>query len=61
VRDKEYLNWRYVDVPDVDYTIYLAEEGEEICGYIVLRCVNEEGLASNKSNSLFTFEGCKIL
>ena len=46
VRDKEYLNWRYVDVPDVEYTIYLAEEGGEICGYIVLKCVKEEGSAS---------------
>ena len=41
VRNKEYLNWRYVDVPDVDYTIYLAEKGEEIYGYIVLRCVEQ--------------------
>ena len=39
VRDKEYLNWRYFDVPDVDYTIYLAEKNKEICGYIVLRAV----------------------
>jgi hypothetical protein len=39
VRDKEYLNWRYCDVPDVDYTIYLAEKNKEICGYIVLRSV----------------------
>jgi hypothetical protein len=46
VRDKEYLNWRYVDVPDVDYTIYLAEKDGEVCGYVVLRCVKEEGLAS---------------
>ena len=46
VRDKEYLNWRYVNIPDVVYTIYLAEEGEEICGYMVLKCVKEESLAS---------------
>ena len=39
VRDKEYLNWRYCDVPDADYTIFLAEKNEEICGYIVLRAV----------------------
>ena len=46
VRDKEYLNWRYVDVPDINYTIYLAEEGEEICGYVVLRSVKEQNLIS---------------
>jgi len=44
IRDKEYLNWRYVDVPDVDYTIYLAEKNGEICGYIVVRCVKLQGL-----------------
>ena len=38
VRNKEYLNWRYAAVPDVDYSIYIAEEGGEICGYLVLRC-----------------------
>ena len=47
VRDKEYLNWRYVDVPDVDYTIYLAEEDGEICGYIVLGCAEQDQLAGH--------------
>lgn len=42
VRDKEYLNWRYVEVPDVNYIIYLAEENEEICGYIVLGCARQD-------------------
>jgi GNAT superfamily N-acetyltransferase len=44
VRDKEYLNWRYVNIPNINYTIYLAEEGEEICGYVVLRCVKKQNL-----------------
>ena len=44
IRDKEYLNWRYVDTPDINYTIYLAEERGAICGYIVLRCVKKEDL-----------------
>ena len=44
LRDKEYLNWRYVNVPDVDYTIYIAEKNEQIYGYIVLRCVEIQGL-----------------
>jgi len=45
IRDKKYLNWRYVDMPNADYTIYVAEEEDEICGYIVLGCKNEAGLA----------------
>lgn len=43
VRNKEYLNWRYVSVPNMDYIIYIAERREEFCGYIVLRCMNMKG------------------
>jgi len=44
IRDKEYLNWRYVDVPDVDYGIYLAEKEGQILGYAVLKCEKQQGL-----------------
>ena len=47
IRDKEYLNWRYVDVPNVDYTIYLAEEDEEIRGYIVFGCAKQDQLSGH--------------
>jgi hypothetical protein len=36
VRDDKYLNWRYVDHPNIEYIIYIAEESNEIRGYIVL-------------------------
>lgn len=36
VRNKKYLNWRYVDVPNNDYSVYVAERKKEICGYVVL-------------------------
>jgi len=42
VRNKEYLNWRYVAVPDVSYSIYIAEKGNQIYGYLVLRCMQQE-------------------
>jgi len=38
VRDKDYLNWRYVTIPDITYSIYVAEKVGEIYGYLVLRC-----------------------
>ena len=44
IRDKKYLNWRYVDVPNADYTIYVAEEEGKICGYIILGCKDVDGL-----------------
>lgn len=37
VRDKKYLTWRYLDNPNYDYTIYLAEKEGKILGYIVLK------------------------
>ena len=43
IRDKKYLNWRYVDAPNANYTIYVAEEGGRICGYIILGCKDASG------------------
>ena len=42
VRNRDYLNWRYVAIPDVDYQIYIAERGEKICGYLVLRYMQRD-------------------
>lgn len=36
VRDRDYLNWRYVAATDMDYTIYVAEKAGQIYGYLVL-------------------------
>jgi len=36
VRDKRYLNWRYMNMPNAKYTVYVAEKDNEVCGYIVL-------------------------
>jgi len=44
IRDKEYLNWRYVNTPDLSYTTYLAEKERQILGYIILRCKELRGL-----------------
>jgi hypothetical protein len=44
IRDKKYLNWRYVYAPNANYIIYVAEESGEICGYIILGCKDVDGL-----------------
>jgi GNAT superfamily N-acetyltransferase len=36
LRDKEYLNWRYVAVPDRHYSIYIAARSDTVAGYLVL-------------------------
>ena len=44
VRDRKFLNWRFVDKPGDGYSIFSAERGEEIQGYIVLKNAEMFGL-----------------
>lgn len=44
-RTKKYLNWRYIDVPNANYTIYMAEKNKKIYGYMVLDYKYHNGLA----------------
>ncbi|WP_051273482.1 GNAT family N-acetyltransferase [Desulfotruncus alcoholivorax] len=37
IRNSEYLNWRYIDIPYRRYHVLKAECDGRICGYIVLR------------------------
>ena len=36
IRDKKYLTWRYIDKPNSNYIIYVAEKEGKVFGYIVL-------------------------
>lgn len=44
VRDKDYLSWRYLQSPGRQYAIFIAEENNEIRGYVILRDRNLFGL-----------------
>ena len=44
VRDMDYLNWRYVSVPEANYQIYIAEKKGEIQGYLVFKFVERTKL-----------------
>lgn len=37
VRDRKFLNWRYVEKPGNEYTIFVARKRREIVGYIVVK------------------------
>jgi GNAT superfamily N-acetyltransferase len=37
VRDSRYLNWRFVDCPDLSYRRFVARKGDLVVGYSVLR------------------------
>jgi GNAT superfamily N-acetyltransferase len=54
LRNKNYLNWRYVNVPEVKYTIFIAEEKGKIQGYTVLRCVDEYNVKTGSIFDIFT-------
>jgi hypothetical protein len=41
-RSTNYLNWRFVNVPDTNYYKYIAEKAGEIHGYLVLRYFQDE-------------------
>lgn len=63
-KDERYLNWRYVQNPCVEYTIFIAEKEDEVDGYIVLKCEKDEGLImdffSNNDEVLFGLVGKAI-
>lgn len=41
IRDEQFLNWRYVRRPDDPHTILVAEQGNDILGYVVLKVKRE--------------------
>lgn len=51
VRSKEYLNWKYVEVPlltdfsnNTNFVIYVAEKEGQICGYVILKSEKQRDL-----------------
>jgi hypothetical protein len=63
VRDRRYLNWRFVARPDATYTMLTAVNGSETIGYLIFR-VREDGgqpigylvdyLVENRSAAVFS-------
>jgi hypothetical protein len=44
VRDRRYLNWRFVSRPDASYRYLVAARADEIVGYLVFRLAPRDGL-----------------
>lgn len=55
-RDKRYLNWRYTEHPENEYSIYLALERQKILGYCVLREMQEGNLSIGRIADIIGFE-----
>lgn len=43
-RDGPYLNWRFVKNPTEEYSLLACERGNDIAGYVVLKCQEKFGL-----------------
>jgi GNAT superfamily N-acetyltransferase len=63
VRDAQYLDWRFVQRPDAQYTILVAVEARRVVGYMVVRSTDKGGvhwgylvdyLVERRSRSLFS-------
>ena len=55
-RTHEYLNWKYVNQPGMNYSIYLAKQDNIIKGYIVFRKNSKEELEFGMITDLYTAE-----
>ncbi len=44
IRDKQYLNWRFIDYLGAGYEVYVAKENKKILGYSVFRYEESDGL-----------------
>jgi hypothetical protein len=44
IREQQYLNWRYCRRPDASYTLFGAESGSELEGFLVTRIVTYLGM-----------------
>jgi hypothetical protein len=56
-RERSYLNWRYVNHPYHDYTIFSVERDNALLGYAVLRIQELSGLQTGFIADLLTLPG----
>jgi len=61
VRNKQYINWRYLEKPNAKYIILSAEKNNEIMGYIILRIRNEKNLKFGYIADILGFHDSKMV
>jgi hypothetical protein len=64
LRDERYLSWRFINRPDVRYTVLAAQRASDVVGYMVLRSAADDAgvrwgyvvdfLVAERSPSLFS-------
>lgn len=53
-RDKNYLNWRYIECPSKKYYCYLGKRDSKLIGYLVTKIEEDEGLMYGYIVEIFT-------
>lgn len=53
VRDRAYIDWRFIQIPDRAYRLLGAFRGEALVGYLVLRRIEEGGLSTMRIVDIF--------
>ena len=59
VRDSTYLNWRYFDNPGRQYRAVIAEDGDDVLAYVILRRMEEFRLRGGVIVDLGARRGCE--
>lgn len=59
VRSSEYMNWRFVDVPDLCYRRFIVREGTDVLGVLVTREPRADELPLGIICELFTMPGAE--
>lgn len=36
-RNAAYLNWKFIEQPNMDYDLFVARRGQTVCGYVITR------------------------
>jgi len=44
LKTSEYLQWRYIDCPVINYTVFRLNTNSRISGYVILRISDEKGI-----------------
>lgn len=57
IRNSAFLNWRYLDRPDVPYYAFGAFNGDDLEGYCILKLYQEENTLRGHFIDLFTQDG----
>lgn len=61
VRNKEFLNWRYIRAPHTTYARFIYSDGDDIYGYMILKVYTEPGVIKAHIIDLLSVQDEKVM